>query len=595
MLKTSMSVYFSNDLNSKVMGETNGKEAVDEILLIPETGEIICLLKSDHDELIKVDDESGETNHYLGDNIIKELAKTTFKSNDEKADAIRKAFFSDEEEPKKDGSSDNNTISPIPDNYKESLLYTECIRLKEKATSMVAKKFIEKVKKKYTSRLKNDSLKKSTVECMFKIFENAVEGEDLLKDCKISAKKEKNVKTQKKVWNKKIDRKIKTKILQSSYPKSYKKIKKYLNKDKAEYKEEHDIAILKVLSQLVKTVPFPEEIEKFLTSLDYSVTEEWEKTFALVEGKRDFNKEEDKKHIIELLKKDTFSQDHAHIVIREVRDLWKKGEEDQEFDEKFGLYTAKILFEKGKNPNIDLGKQYRAKLKKTVEDEPVPPNVFTAGVEYSLLRLAAKAEGEFESNILEGKLAKGSIKAEADAVLAEGKANANFYFPNENGHHAKLDVTKRTEKKQWEKIPAEDNSEHYPANFFFDCDFIAPHTAYGLIKQFKHLNNYNPSKTKLIGLDIIGHTDAKGSSIYNQGLGQRRADAAYHFLKAEYVGLSHFFSTGTWQEAHIEFMQAVVNLNYTLYASPYIGVQNNNLNEEQRKQQRDYYPLMFPM
>lgn len=561
-MSTSMSVAFTDTPNNKVYGKTPAKEPVVDILLLPETGEVIFLFKSDNELLNKGEKKGDKIIHYLGDNIIDEIANAKFDSNEERIAAIRDAFLSKDDDQKEKSSEEGSDLTPWPKDYKKSMLYTECVSLVKKESTMVAKKFLEKVKNKYISRAKKNGLKESSIKCLFQMFDNVIEGEDLFKDCKITVKKEIKHKKEKKILDVKVDRKLKAKMFEICYPKTYKKVKECLDPKNDKLTDQQKKRLLKHSVNLIRSIEFPDVIEKFIASLDYSIVKEWEKTYAFVKGKRDFNKEEDKKHIIELLEKKPFSQDHAHKVVREIKDLWRKGKDDHEFDKKFGLLIANDLFK---------FENYRTKLKKIVKDEPVPPNVFTAGVDYALLRFTTKAQAKFESNILEGKLAKGSFKSETKAALAEGKANANFYFPNENGHHAMLKVAKRIEKINWEKIPVQDFSDQYPANFFFDCSFVAPHTAHGLIMQFYHLNKYNPCETKLIGLDIIGHTDAVGSNQYNIKLGQRRADAAFAFLSEDYVGLYHLIEKGEWTQDHIEFMQAVVNLNDTLYGSPYVG------------------------
>jgi len=66
--------------------------------------------------------------------------------------------------------------------------------------------------------------------------------------------------------------------------------------------------------------------------------------------------------------------------------------------------------------------------------------------------------------------------------------------------------------------------------FDFDSDVIRTTAASNLDKLATHLKKYDDSN-----LMIVGHTDAVGSSEYNQGLSERRANSAARYLNVQGV------------------------------------------------------------
>jgi outer membrane protein OmpA-like peptidoglycan-associated protein len=66
--------------------------------------------------------------------------------------------------------------------------------------------------------------------------------------------------------------------------------------------------------------------------------------------------------------------------------------------------------------------------------------------------------------------------------------------------------------------------------FDFDSDVIRTNAASNLDKLATHLKKYDDSN-----LMIVGHTDAVGSSEYNQTLSDRRADSAARYLNSKGV------------------------------------------------------------
>jgi outer membrane protein OmpA-like peptidoglycan-associated protein len=74
--------------------------------------------------------------------------------------------------------------------------------------------------------------------------------------------------------------------------------------------------------------------------------------------------------------------------------------------------------------------------------------------------------------------------------------------------------------------------------FDFDSDVVRSNAASNLAELAKNLSKYGDSN-----LLIAGHTDAVGSSDYNQALSERRAEAAARYLAAQGV-TSHVATAG---------------------------------------------------
>jgi outer membrane protein OmpA-like peptidoglycan-associated protein len=72
--------------------------------------------------------------------------------------------------------------------------------------------------------------------------------------------------------------------------------------------------------------------------------------------------------------------------------------------------------------------------------------------------------------------------------------------------------------------------------FDFDSDVIRSNAGTNLNELAGNLSKYNDSN-----LMIVGHTDAVGSSEYNQTLSERRAQSAARYLKAQ--GVSRYIAT----------------------------------------------------
>ncbi len=75
--------------------------------------------------------------------------------------------------------------------------------------------------------------------------------------------------------------------------------------------------------------------------------------------------------------------------------------------------------------------------------------------------------------------------------------------------------------------------------FDFDSDLVRPGAATNLSNLAASLGKY--PNTELL---IVGHTDAQGTTEYNQTLSQRRADAASRFLATQQVDATRLHASG---------------------------------------------------
>lgn len=75
--------------------------------------------------------------------------------------------------------------------------------------------------------------------------------------------------------------------------------------------------------------------------------------------------------------------------------------------------------------------------------------------------------------------------------------------------------------------------------FAYDSDVIQPTAQSNLIELSNSLKKYPESQ-----LLIVGHTDDTGSDSYNQGLSQRRADAAAAFLQTQGIARTRIQTSG---------------------------------------------------
>ncbi len=530
------SVAYNDDPTIVAKCRTPKQDGIQEILFMPSTGECLFIGPEHFLELYREKGDDGIPN--LGESALEEIGKNTELSEKEKAEEVNKILF----DSRKTGESQIG----------EAIKFAECIDLGDKKPIMVAKKFIEKLKKDNTLH--------------FKLVESTgTGGEDIFKDFRIEVESETKKGKKNKILDKKIDTKLRSALLEKFHP----RVKHFENKIK-NGKSENELSdkqkkqLAEAAKTLLSKVRFPEHIQKFIDGLQVELIGEWEKTYSVWKGERNWNNEESKKQILIVLqdpeileedpslKKRKFNQDDADYALRAIKDLWYTEEDPSVYNDIMtGVIDSRQLYAE---------EDVRNKLINRVKQAEVPPALFEASTSAAVMRMTARAEGSFKSDITKGQVIEASGKLSADMALAEGKANMKFQLPDENGFNAVLRIKKKEEKLIWHELPA-DNSDRYPANFHFDSSFVAPHTAHGLQAQLVTLSQTASAQGgQLVGLDIIGHTDAVGAASYNQALGMRRAESAYDFLQEDYVGLAHNFQKGKWNKTHVEFMQAVVHV-----------------------------------
>ncbi len=536
-----ISVISNDDPAKGVTTDITEDEKLDEILFLPSTGECFFLDKVKNEEL-----KTGEVDEQtpnLADTTFENIGIDTDLSQEEKAEKVNNVLF----DSKKVGEGE----------IEEAIKFVECIGLGEKKPVMVAKKFLEDLKdSKYQVQL---------------IEREADEDNNVFKDYILSASREDKFEEKRTL----LDKKLRTSFLANNYPKIKRREEKAeKNKKGSALSESEKDAIISSTKEMLAGMVLPEKFKKFIEGTQVDLVGSWEDSYSVWEGKRNWNNKKEKDVIVKLLDKEDFNQDDAADSIRKIRDLWDREDTKDLYADILKMseglsYTADLIYAKkidDDNPSkeeLQLQQEHnenRKNLLDKVKDAEIPPAIFEASVSASVMRMSAKASGSFRSDLASGEVINALGEFSADMALAEGKANMKFQLPDENGYHAKLQIKKKIESVKWEDLTV-DNSVDYPANFHFDSSFVAPNTAKGVQAQLYLIAQQ--AKTlggSLVGLDIVGHTDAVGATTYNYELGKERAQAVYDFLKGDLVGMAQNFQNGNWNRHHIEFMQAVVHL-----------------------------------
>ncbi|MCG8697689.1 MAG: hypothetical protein MI922_06510, partial [Bacteroidales bacterium] len=514
----------AEDSSKEVTTEVPKPTTLHEILLVPSTGECLFIDGKNYDLLQNGSDDNEQP--YL---IDKALENISGENQQEKLKEFNKILFGDE--------PDDYVALIHKDEYEQKAKFIEVISIKERTSLLVSHSFIEKIKEKDRNyALIIESVNSNT--------------DDIFKDYRVTEENKKDGEEEGDL-SLELDKKIRAAYLKKWH-------RRIANKEEKENYNSDGKTASENAKKLIDKVEFPKDIKEFIEGTKVNITGKWEKSVAVAEGKRDWCNKEEKKAIIELLKKNKFNQDDASVVLRSIRDLWGKknpGDPSNEYtdfaDNIKSDYDTKNLYE---------DKSKRKELRKKIEDQKVPPQVWNASVSGSVLRATAKASGSIKSDISKGELLKAEGKASAEAMLAEGKVKMGYYIPNDKGFHAHFHLKFREENITYEELEV-NYSDEYPANFYFDSSFINAQTAIGIKQQLMAIASAKGSGDKVIGLDIVGHTDAVGTSSYNRELGLRRAMAAFDFIKRDYIGLSHMFQKREWGKDHVEYMQAVIHLS----------------------------------
>jgi outer membrane protein OmpA-like peptidoglycan-associated protein len=138
---------------------------------------------------------------------------------------------------------------------------------------------------------------------------------------------------------------------------------------------------------------------------------------------------------------------------------------------------------------------------------------------------------------LKPRLTRGLTTSPADA--ARNAEETKFVNTLRNRPTRSLTVT---ERDQITSIAKKRPSIDLEVNFDFNSDHIGPQAA----QQVNALGEALSSSDLKGGTFILaGHTDAKGSETYNQGLSERRAETVRRFLSEKYgVEMSNLVTVG---------------------------------------------------
>lgn len=196
------------------------------------------------------------------------------------------------------------------------------------------------------------------------------------------------------------------------------------------------------------------------------------------------------------------------------------------------------------NPYVLMGVGYQ----RAEEEFDNSPSPFSPGQRkdgYASAKLGAGVQGDFERFSLRGELYartdfdRDSISAPGERRFTDGVAALSVVMPL-GSRHVDADVPAApqvpAQEPTWTQ-PAEPEYEQVtpleiPSVYFdFDQSSLTPQGRQALDQAAQTLRA-NPS----LQVQISGHTDSKGSQAYNQGLSERRAQAAYDYLMHQGIG-----------------------------------------------------------
>ncbi|AJQ97922.1 OmpA family protein [Gynuella sunshinyii] len=226
-----------------------------------------------------------------------------------------------------------------------------------------------------------------------------------------------------------------------------------------------------------------------------------------------------RKVILEHLQAEPLTLEDYSKANRLAQETWDK-------ENPIAGYTFDLL---RKAPQIK-GQKYnsaRQDLIHTVEQIPLPTARWDASAEANLMRYSMGASTGLAMDLTKGVICA-EAKAEMDIALAEGKLQGALYYPDTSGHEAKVTMTVKTKKGDWQVF---DRAVPNQVHFDVDSEFI---NLWAVTDIFESLRHWELLK-KTIGqnkyqLTIIGHTSAPGTREYNRRLSQRRAQVVYGLL-----------------------------------------------------------------
>ncbi len=260
-------------------------------------------------------------------------------------------------------------------------------------------------------------------------------------------------------------------------------------------------------------------------------------------------KEQKRKQIAGLLEKPDgqFSHYEWGLVLIGIQEIWNKTEPDF-------LQEIKNTFEK-----IPLKLKERKPLIQRLYKKELPAVCWDASGGAQMMRYSLNSGGSFKLDFAKMKV-NASYAAQAKFSLLEAGAEANKYFPNNLGAAMKYNIPIRVEKlvrTPIGKSPVSAGPESI--SFAFDSFFVLPGTIVSTVRQLEAIKAQKESRFKKGAMvNVIGHTDKKGSRRYNLKLGKMRAQATFEVFVNNYAAWYGYLKEGKdsdWGTVEKDFMK----------------------------------------
>ncbi len=295
------------------------------------------------------------------------------------------------------------------------------------------------------------------------------------------------------------------------------------------------------------------------------------------------------------LRQTDFGVDDAEFVIRNLRDLYGKKNEDSKetewtkfVDEKLG--TIDDMYAATGNPGStikytvpslideDKGKATRNELQEDMDAKGLPPKLWDASASAKMMRFSAAAGASAAMNLKEGKIDY-SVTAEAKFDIIDAKAETSCWLPSDKGAHFcfKAGVRKFTVSHK-ETINVEDDTNER-ATFFLNSSFITAPAARALLINLKKaeeiISANNATSATYAGLSsnekayvsLKAHSDKVAADDYNLRLSWLRVLSTFAFIYKDVNAWDKFSLRNFWGSAEYLYMRYVLGKDFDF--SPY--------------------------
>lgn len=264
-------------------------------------------------------------------------------------------------------------------------------------------------------------------------------------------------------------------------------------------------------------------------------------------------KEQKRDDIIKLLEKKNEAKgaetpfthyDWGRVVLG-VQEIW--GKTNGEFVRDFNLNRNKIPLEEATRKTI---------INELV-NEPLPEVIFDTSGGAQFMRYSANCGGVANFDFANGKVSA-SYGAKAKLSLAEAGAEANLYFPNNNG--VKFEFKVPVLKECFNTVLEQDESLTGPTpKFAHNSSFVLPTAIFDAGEQLQGIaidqKNAPNNKQKEYLIQVAGHADTTGSNDYNKKIGYRRAKANHAFFTGDKAQWQEYFTRGFWGDEERDMIQ----------------------------------------